>query len=90
MLFRSGWHHGLDGHEFEQALGVGDGQGSWCAEVHGVTMSQTQLSIWNELKMVVGRGYQVCHRIGLRLAASLSQPLGNMLEKLTEHVETDL
>ena len=20
-----GWHHGLDGHEFEQALGVGDG-----------------------------------------------------------------
>ena len=22
-----GWHHGLDGHEFEQALGVGDGQG---------------------------------------------------------------
>jgi len=23
-----GWHHPLDGHEFEQALGVGDGQGS--------------------------------------------------------------
>ena len=23
-----GWHHQLDGHEFEQALGVGDGQGS--------------------------------------------------------------
>ena len=23
-----GWHHLLDGHEFEQALGVGDGQGS--------------------------------------------------------------
>ena len=23
----SGWHHQLDGHEFEQALGVGDGQG---------------------------------------------------------------
>ena len=22
-----GWHHWLDGHEFEQALGVGDGQG---------------------------------------------------------------
>ena len=22
------WHHGLDGHEFEQAPGVGDGQGS--------------------------------------------------------------
>ena len=23
-----GWHHQLDGHEFEQALGVGDGQKS--------------------------------------------------------------
>ena len=22
-----GWHHQLGGHEFEQALGVGDGQG---------------------------------------------------------------
>ena len=22
------WHHQCDGHEFEQALGVGDGQGS--------------------------------------------------------------
>ena len=24
----AGWHHRLDGHEFEQALGIGDGQGS--------------------------------------------------------------
>ena len=23
-----GWHHRLDGHEFEQAPGVGDGKGS--------------------------------------------------------------
>ena len=23
-----GWHHGVNGHEFEQALGDGDGQGS--------------------------------------------------------------
>ena len=23
-----GWHHQLNGYEFEQALGVGDGQGS--------------------------------------------------------------
>ena len=22
-----GWHHRLDGHEFEQAPGIGDGQG---------------------------------------------------------------
>ena len=24
----AGWHHQLNGHEFEQALAVGDGQGS--------------------------------------------------------------
>ena len=24
----AGWHHRLNGHEFEQALGVGNGQGS--------------------------------------------------------------
>ena len=36
-----GWHHRLDGHEFEQALGVGDGQGSLtCCVVHGVAKSR--------------------------------------------------
>ena len=30
-----------DEYEFEQALGVGNGQGVWCAAVHGVTKSQT-------------------------------------------------
>ena len=33
-----GWHHRLDGQEFEQALGVGDGQGSLSA---GVLKSDT-------------------------------------------------
>ena len=31
-----GWHHQLDGHEFEQAPGVGDDRGAWRAAVHGV------------------------------------------------------
>ena len=26
-----GWHHQLNGHEFERVLGVGDRQGTWCA-----------------------------------------------------------
>ena len=40
-----GWHHRLDGHEFEQTLGDSEGQGSLRhAEVHGVTKSLTGLS----------------------------------------------
>ena len=39
-----GWHHRLNGCEFEQALGDGDGQGDWCAAVNGVTKSRTRLS----------------------------------------------
>ena len=31
-----GWHQWLDGHEFEQAPGVGNGQGSLsCCSLHG-------------------------------------------------------
>ena len=30
-----GWYHRLNGHEFEQALGVGDGREAWHAGVHG-------------------------------------------------------
>ena len=32
----AGWYHRLDGHEFEHALGVGDGQGSLaCCSLQG-------------------------------------------------------
>ena len=35
-----GWHHRLDGHEFEQAPGVGEvDREAWCAAVHVVTKS---------------------------------------------------
>ena len=37
-----GWHHQLNGHEFGQALGVGDGQGSLtCCSPGGCTESDT-------------------------------------------------
>ena len=47
-----GWHHWLDGHEFEQALGVGSGQGSlvccspWCLKDSDTTVRLN----WLELK----------------------------------------
>ena len=37
-----GWHHRLDGHEFEQALGDSEGQGSLvCCSPRGRTESDT-------------------------------------------------
>ena len=39
-----GWHHRLNGHEFERASEAGDGQGSLECCSHGVTKSRTRLS----------------------------------------------
>ena len=39
-----GWHHRLDGHEFEQAPGVGDDRKAWHAIGHGVAKSWIHLS----------------------------------------------
>ena len=45
-----GWHHQLDGHEFEQALGVGDGQeGLACCSPWGRKESDTTEQLnWTE------------------------------------------
>ena len=46
-----GWHHWLNGHEFEQALGLGDGQGSLaCCSPWGRKKSDTTELNWTEEK----------------------------------------
>ena len=45
---RAGWHHQLDGYEFEWTPGVGDGQ-EGLVVIHGVSKSRTWLSDWTEL-----------------------------------------
>ena len=47
-----GWHHRLNGHEFEQVLGLVKHREAWCAAVHGVTKSRTRLSNWTELNWI--------------------------------------
>ena len=38
-----GWHHRLNGHEFEQTLGDSGGQRSLGAALHGVAKIRTRL-----------------------------------------------
>ena len=44
-----GWHHRLNGHEFEQASELVRDRESWRAAAHGVTKSWTRLSNWTDL-----------------------------------------
>ena len=55
-----GWHHRLNGHEFEQALGVGDGQGSlvccspWGSKELDMTERLNSNSLLKPLRVVNG------------------------------------
>ena len=48
----AGWHHWLDGQEFEWILGAGDGQGGLVCCNSWVAKSRTRLSDWTELNSV--------------------------------------
>ena len=39
-----GWHHRLNGHEFEQLQEMVKDREAWCAAVHAVTKRWTRLS----------------------------------------------
>ena len=41
-----GWHHWLNGRDFERTPGNSERQDAWCATVQGVTKSWTWLSSW--------------------------------------------
>ena len=50
----AGWHHQVNGHEFEQALGVGDGQGSltWCSPWGHKELDTTEWLNWTDLSLI--------------------------------------
>ena len=47
-----GWHQRLNGHEFEQFLGDGEGQGSLACFSTGVAKSWTWLSNWKTMTVI--------------------------------------
>ena len=57
-----GWHHRLNGHEFEQALVVGDGQGNlvYCSPWGLKKLAMTEQLNRTELKL---NGFLFCHTI---------------------------
>ena len=50
-----GWHHRLDGHEFEQAPGVGDGQGSLacCSPWGRKELDMTEILNWTDTSIKI-------------------------------------
>jgi len=60
-----GWHHQLDGHEFEQALGVGDGQGSLvcCSPWGGKESDRTEHLNWTYLFYLFAHSPKLSHCI---------------------------
>ena len=71
-----GWHHWLDGHEFEQAPGVGDGQGSLvcCSPWGRKELDMTEWMSWTEV-------YKI-EILPLRLQRKKSSPPSHKWENL--------
>ena len=57
-----GWHHQLDGHESEQALGVDDGQGSLvsCSPWGHRESDMTEPLNWLIATSLVVQGLRIC------------------------------
>ena len=58
----AGWHHGLDGREFEWTPGVGDGQGGPVCCNSWDLKSWTQLSDWTELNLQLTNTHSLYRR----------------------------
>ena len=68
-----GWHHQVNGHKFEQALGVGDGQGSlaccspWGCKKSDMTeqLNQTEISLTHSSPLQLSKSHLLSSPISL-------------------------
>ena len=58
-----GWHHRLDGHEFEQLQKLVMNREVCNALLHGVAKNQTWLKDWTELNWIIQRKFKQDNRI---------------------------
>ena len=77
-----GWHHKLYGHEFEQALGVGDGQRSLaCYSPWGHKESDTTESLnWTEcnlIKISISTKKNFCENLQVHLKKVMNSQRNN-------------
>ena len=57
---KAGWHHWLNGHEFEQVLGAGDGYGSLVCSRPCAESDSTEQVTWTELNSLY---FKICNLI---------------------------
>jgi len=80
-----GWHHWLDGHEFEQASGVGDGLGSlachglWGRKESDMTEQLNWLMVYSSLPSTLSTvGYGFCSPVPLKPLPKVTNELQDM------------
>ena len=69
----AGWHHQLDGYEFEYTLGVGDGQGGLecCSPWGRKELDTTEWQNWTELN-IMWNAIWMKHKLESKLLAEIS------------------
>ena len=94
-----GWHHRLDGHEFEQAPGVGDGQGSlacyspWGHKELDMTeqLNWTELTRKKEVAFLIKEGHKIMKTTEVRNSwlTTFDHNLSGTLYETIENMDED-